>query len=72
MRANNFSNCFISCRKISTHTRKIENANWIDALLIGIGQMFALIPGASRSGTTLTAGLFWDLPEATPHAFRFF
>lgn len=37
--------------------RKIDEMNWLDAVWIGIGQAFALIPGASRSGTTLTAGL---------------
>ncbi|MEK7818164.1 MAG: undecaprenyl-diphosphatase UppP [Bacteroidota bacterium] len=57
--------------KISTHTRKIENANWIDALLIGIGQMFALIPGASRSGTTLTAGLFLGFARSDAARFSF-
>jgi undecaprenyl-diphosphatase len=30
--------------------------SWSDALLIGIAQMFAIIPGVSRSGSTITAG----------------
>ena len=29
---------------------------WTDALLIGVAQMFAIIPGVSRSGSTITAG----------------
>lgn len=38
--------------------RSIENATWKDFLWIGMAQALALIPGASRSGTTLTIGLF--------------
>ena len=29
---------------------------WIDALSIGLAQMFAILPGVSRSGSTITAG----------------
>jgi len=34
-----------------------ERTTWIDALLIGIAQMFAPLPGVSRSGMTIAAGL---------------
>jgi undecaprenyl-diphosphatase len=37
-------------------TKSIENMGWKDAIWIGIAQLFALIPGASRSGVTMTAG----------------
>jgi undecaprenyl-diphosphatase len=36
-----------------------------DALWIGVGQVFALIPGSSRSGTTITAGLLVGLKRET-------
>ena len=39
------------------HKRVIEGATFIDAMLIGIAQVGALIPGVSRSGSTLTAAL---------------
>ena len=39
------------------HRRTIDNASFIDAMLVGIAQVGALIPGVSRSGSTLTAGL---------------
>jgi len=39
------------------HRRTIGDTTWRDALLIGIAQVGALIPGVSRSGSTLTAGL---------------
>lgn len=35
-----------------------HNATWLDALLVGVGQCFAVLPGLSRSGTTICAGLF--------------
>lgn len=35
-----------------------ENATWLDALIVGIGQCFAVLPGLSRSGTTMCTGLF--------------
>ncbi len=35
-----------------------ENASILDAFLVGIGQCFAVLPGLSRSGTTICAGLF--------------
>lgn len=35
-----------------------ENASWLDALLVGVAQCFAVLPGLSRSGTTICAGLF--------------
>lgn len=35
-----------------------ENATWLDALIVGVGQCFAVLPGLSRSGTTICIGLF--------------
>ena len=36
--------------------RGIEAMRWTDAVAIGLAQMFAIIPGVSRSGSTITAG----------------
>lgn len=39
--------------------RKTErSATWLDALLVGMGQALATLPGVSRSGMTITAGCF--------------
>ena len=35
-----------------------ETASWLDALVVGVGQCFAVLPGLSRSGTTICTGLF--------------
>ena len=39
------------------HSRTIEDVSLTDAMLVGIAQIGALIPGVSRSGSTLTAAL---------------
>jgi undecaprenyl-diphosphatase len=39
------------------HRRKIGDANFADAIMVGLAQTGALIPGVSRSGSTLTAAL---------------
>jgi undecaprenyl-diphosphatase len=39
------------------HRRKIGEANFTDAIMVGLAQTGALIPGVSRSGSTLTAAL---------------
>jgi len=57
--------------KFGKFTRGIEKITWKDALIIGIAQAFALIPGSSRSGTTLTAGLFVGLKRDTAAKFSF-
>jgi undecaprenyl-diphosphatase len=51
------------------HVRGIEKLTLKDAILIGSAQALALFPGVSRSGSTLTAGLFRDLKR--PDAARF-
>lgn len=57
--------------KRGTHRRKEEDTTWKDALVVGLAQAVALIPGASRSGTTITAGLFLGLERETAAKFSF-
>ena len=45
---------------IARRRRTAADMDWLDALLIGLAQVGALIPGISRSGSTLTAALFLD------------
>lgn len=49
--------------------RDLEQISWSDALWIGLAQALALLPGLSRSGITLTAGLWCGLKR--PAALRF-
>ena len=57
--------------KVSKHLKEMDKIKWYDALIIGIGQTVALIPGSSRSGTTITAGLFLGLSRETAARFSF-
>ena len=50
-------------------TKTLEHLRKRDALWIGLAQAFALLPGTSRSGVTMTAGLF--LGYSREHAARF-
>lgn len=51
--------------------RKLESATWLDALLVGLFQILALFPGASRSGSTIAGGMArgFDRPSAARFAF---
>jgi undecaprenyl-diphosphatase len=53
------------------HARKIEDASLIDALLVGLAQVGALIPGVSRSGSTLTAALALGFKREEAARFSF-
>jgi undecaprenyl-diphosphatase len=51
--------------------RKIEQIGWLDVLVVGCAQVFALIPGTSRSGVTITAGLAMGLTREAAARFSF-
>lgn len=57
--------------RVARHLRSISEVKWIDALVIGFAQACALIPGSSRSGTTITAGLFLGLTREAAARFSF-
>ncbi|MCU1658757.1 MAG: Undecaprenyl-diphosphatase [Pseudonocardiales bacterium] len=60
-----------AAEKFGSRTRGEEQINTTDAVVVGTAQAIALIPGASRSGTTITAGLFRGLDRATAARFSF-
>lgn len=57
--------------KLGTHQRNFEQLTLQDGVLMGLAQALALIPGVSRSGSTITAGLFMNLERATAARFSF-
>jgi len=56
---------------IGKRKRDFTQLGLSDGVLVGIAQAFALVPGASRSGSTLTAGLFTGLKRETAARFSF-
>lgn len=57
--------------RVAKHRRTVEEMRLRDALIVGIAQVGALIPGISRSGSTLTAALFRDLKREEAARFSF-
>ena len=51
--------------------RTMDHATLTDALVVGVAQVGALIPGVSRSGSTLTAALFRDFKRDEAARFSF-
>ncbi|HEX2085525.1 MAG TPA: undecaprenyl-diphosphate phosphatase, partial [Solirubrobacteraceae bacterium] len=57
--------------RMAKRDRDIEGVTWRDSLVIGLAQAAALIPGVSRSGATITAGLFLRFDRAAAARFSF-
>jgi undecaprenyl-diphosphatase len=57
--------------RFARHERKMEQLSLKDAILIGLAQAFAVFPGVSRSGSTITAGLALGLERETAARFSF-
>jgi undecaprenyl-diphosphatase len=56
---------------VGTRTRHLEQIQARDGLAVGFAQALALVPGVSRSGATITAGLFLGLDRPTAARFSF-
>ena len=61
----------ILTRRLATSERQYHQLGYWDAVKIGVAQSFALLPGISRSGTTIAAGLFCGLRREDAAAFSF-
>lgn len=57
--------------RIAAKQRKIESVTAKDGLIVGLWQMIALIPGSSRSGSTITGALFDGFDRAAAARFSF-
>jgi undecaprenyl-diphosphatase len=57
--------------KLGSRKRTFDSLSIKDGILVGLGQMLALIPGASRSGSTITTALFLGLERQTAARFSF-
>lgn len=57
--------------RIGQRTKGMGSLTVLDAMAIGVSQMLAIVPGTSRSGITMTTGLFRDLDRPTAARFSF-
>lgn len=57
--------------KFARHRRTFNDITLRDGIIVGLAQTLALIPGVSRSGATLTAGLFCGMERETAARFSF-
>jgi undecaprenyl-diphosphatase len=54
------------------HAETVDEMTWVDALKVGFAQCLAMIPGTSRSGSTIIGGLLFGLSRKTATEFSFF
>lgn len=66
-----FSFVFILAEKLGSKRRSYESLTMKDAIIMGCAQCLALIPGVSRSGGTISAGLFVGLEREVAARFSF-
>lgn len=60
-----------AAERVAAYQRGIRHLTWRDAVAIGLAQATALLPGVSRSGATITAGLFQGMRRADAARFSF-
>jgi undecaprenyl-diphosphatase len=66
-----FSAVIAAAEYFGRQSRHAEQLTWRDGLLVGLAQCLALVPGVSRSGATISAGLFLGLDRALAARFGF-
>jgi undecaprenyl-diphosphatase len=62
---------FIVAERLASQRARLERLSLADAVVMGVAQAIALIPGISRSGITISAGLFRGLERADATRFSF-
>lgn len=61
----------VLAERLLTGKKMLAEMTWRDAVWIGLFQMLALLPGISRSGSTITAGIWRGLNRATAARYSF-
>lgn len=62
---------FYVAERIARQERRIDHLDWPSAVFVGAAQALALLPGMSRSGTTISAGLLAGLTRGEATRFSF-
>ncbi|HRY63098.1 MAG TPA: undecaprenyl-diphosphate phosphatase, partial [Patescibacteria group bacterium] len=58
-------------QKANKKTEELKQISWQQTLVVGVSQVLALVPGVSRSGATITGGLFAKIDRKTAVRFSF-
>ncbi len=66
-----FSAVIAAAEYYGRQTRRVEQLTWKDSVIVGLAQCLALVPGVSRSGATISAGLFLGLDRELAARFGF-
>ncbi|MCV7237695.1 undecaprenyl-diphosphatase [Mycolicibacterium celeriflavum] len=66
-----FSAVIAAAEYFGRQTRNVEQLTWKDGIVVGLTQCLALLPGVSRSGATISAGLFLGLNRELAARFGF-
>ena len=66
-----FSAVIALAERLGRQSRHIDQLTWRDAVVVGVAQTLALVPGVSRSGATISAGLFLGLDRELAARFGF-
>jgi undecaprenyl-diphosphatase len=66
-----FSFVMVLAERVGTRRRALAEMNGRDGLFVGMAQALALIPGVSRSGATISAGLFRDFDRVAAARYSF-
>jgi undecaprenyl-diphosphatase len=66
-----WSAVLVYAERVTRQTRHEQDITYRDALFIGIAQCFALVPGVSRSGATISAGLLRNIDRVTATRLSF-
>ncbi|OBK41294.1 undecaprenyl-diphosphatase [Mycobacterium sp. 1245111.1] len=66
-----FSAVIALAERLGRQSRNVDRLTWRDAVVVGVAQTLALVPGVSRSGSTISAGLFLGLERELSARFGF-
>ena len=66
-----FSAVIALAEYVGKQTRDVEQLTWKDSVIVGLAQCLALVPGVSRSGATISAGLFLGMNRELSARFGF-
>ncbi len=61
----------ITAERVGKRSRQIESITWLDTLLVGLFQVISLLPGISRSGSTISGGMIRNLDRPSAARFSF-